>query len=144
MRDCKKGQFGPLPQADGTAEVNKTHIGGGVYEFNEAPAWSEPLVLAYTAQEVAAERNQLCATLKLAMQHSAWGGTLQLDDALLNIDDALNQQLEPVTQDNTTWSLYVAGMIGCYLKWPADDERIEAVGGIIERRIQQARKVTGA
>ena len=34
----------------------------------------------------------------------------------------------------TTWSRYVAGMIACYLKWPDDDERVEAVAGIIERR----------
>lgn len=39
--------------------------------------------------EVAAERERLCEALKIAMQHSAWDGVLQLDDALLNIADAL-------------------------------------------------------
>ena len=33
-----------------------------------------------------------------------------------------------------TWSVYVATMIGAYLGWGVDDERIQAVAGIIERR----------
>jgi hypothetical protein len=36
---------------------------------------------------VAAERERLCEALKIEMQHSAWDGVLQLDDALRNIDD---------------------------------------------------------
>lgn len=33
------------------------------------------------------ERAKLKAELKIAMEHSAWDGVLQLDDALLNISD---------------------------------------------------------
>jgi hypothetical protein len=35
----------------------------------------------------ARERERLCEALKIEMQHSAWDGVLQLDDALRNIDD---------------------------------------------------------
>ena len=42
---------------------------------------------AYAKAKVAAERERLCAGLKIAMQHSAWDDVLQLDDALRNIDD---------------------------------------------------------
>lgn len=42
--------------------------------------------------------------------------------------------LEDRAPQPETWSLYVAGMIGAYLKWPVDDTRIAAVAGIIERR----------
>jgi len=42
---------------------------------------------------VAAERERLCEALKIEMQHSAWDGVLQLDDALRNIADALAQGL---------------------------------------------------
>lgn len=37
------------------------------------------------------ERERLCAALKIEMEHSAWDGVLQLDDALRNIADALAQ-----------------------------------------------------
>lgn len=43
-------------------------------------------------------------------------------------------QAEPQQAEPTTWSRYVAGMVGAYLGWPLDDTRIEAVAGIIERR----------
>ena len=36
----------PLPEPDGSAEANKTPHPGGGYEFDEVPAWSEPLVRA--------------------------------------------------------------------------------------------------
>ena len=37
------------------------------------------------------ERQRLLADLSIAMQHSAWDGVLQLDDAMRNIGDALVQ-----------------------------------------------------
>lgn len=52
--------LGPLPEADGTAEANKERHPEGGYTYDEVPAWSEPLVRAYAAQEVAAERER-CA-----------------------------------------------------------------------------------
>lgn len=52
-------------------------------------AFTADQMRAYRAEGVAAERERLCEALKIAMQHSAWDGVLQLDDALLNIADAL-------------------------------------------------------
>lgn len=37
-------------------------------------------------------------------------------------------------REPTTWSRYVASMVGCYLGWGVDDKRIETIAGIIERR----------
>ena len=42
---------------------------------------------------------------------------------------------EPETRDAATWCRYIAGMIGCYLKIGVDDERVTAIAGIIERRL---------
>lgn len=46
-------ELGPLPSADGTAETNKERHPEGGYTFDEVDAWSEPLVRAYAAAEVA-------------------------------------------------------------------------------------------
>lgn len=46
--------------------------------------------------------------------------------------EAKEQPAEAVAP--STWSNYVADMIGAYLKWPVGDARIVAVAGIIERR----------
>jgi hypothetical protein len=46
---------------------------------------------SFAERLLAAERERLCEALKIEMQHSAWDGVLQLDDALLNIADALAQ-----------------------------------------------------
>jgi hypothetical protein len=54
--------LGPLPEADGTAETNKERHPEGGYTFDEVDAWSEPLVRAYAAQQVAAVRER-CAAL---------------------------------------------------------------------------------
>lgn len=43
----------------------------------------------FAALVAAHERERLCADLKIDMQHSAWDGVLQLDDALRNIDAAI-------------------------------------------------------
>jgi hypothetical protein len=44
----------PLPEPDGTAEANKVpHPSGIGYEYDEVPAWSEPLVVAYALAAVA-------------------------------------------------------------------------------------------
>lgn len=52
----------PLPEPDGSAEVNKQPHPGGGYEYDEVDAWSEPLVRAYArayaAAEVAKEREK--------------------------------------------------------------------------------------
>ena len=48
--------LGPLPEADGTAEANKKRHPAGGYTFDEVPAWSEPLVRAYAAEQVAEDR----------------------------------------------------------------------------------------
>lgn len=47
---------------------------------------------------------------------------------------ALAAAPQPPQPEPSTWSTYVAGMVGGYLGWPVDDERIDAVAGIIERR----------
>ncbi len=46
----------PLPKPDGTAEVNKVPHPNGGYEYDEIDAWSEPLVRAYAAACVDADR----------------------------------------------------------------------------------------
>ncbi len=52
----------PLPEPDGTAETEHKPIPGG-YQYGYVDAWSEPLVRAYAAEQVAAERERLRATL---------------------------------------------------------------------------------
>lgn len=42
-------------------------------------------------QALAAERERLRHALTIEMQHSAWAGVIQLDDALRNLADALAQ-----------------------------------------------------
>lgn len=49
----------------------------------------------------AAERKRLCEALKIEMQHSAWDGVLQLDDALRNIADA-NAKYSVAEQEQQT------------------------------------------
>lgn len=56
--------LGPLPKADGTAETNKERHPDGGYTYDEVPAWSEPLIRAYAAREVAAEREQIARWLE--------------------------------------------------------------------------------
>ena len=56
--------LGPLPKADGTAETNKERHPDGGYIFDEVPAWSESLVLAYALQERAAERERIARWLE--------------------------------------------------------------------------------
>lgn len=41
---------------------------------------------------------ELSARLKITMEHSAWNGVLQLDDALRNIDDVIGDS-EPSPED---------------------------------------------
>ncbi len=45
-------ELGPLPEPDGTAEVNQQPLPGGGYSLEVADAWSEPLIRAYTLAEV--------------------------------------------------------------------------------------------
>jgi|JI10StandDraft_1071094.scaffolds.fasta_scaffold450646_2 hypothetical protein len=54
----------PLPEPDGVAEADKKPcpIGVGGYTCTFVDAWSEPLVRAYAAAAVAAERER-CAEL---------------------------------------------------------------------------------
>jgi len=59
-------ELGPLPKADGAAETNKERHPEGGYTFDEVDAWSEPLVRAYAAAEVAravAAERERCAVL---------------------------------------------------------------------------------
>lgn len=56
--------LGPLPEADGTAEANKEWHPEGGYTFDEIPAWSEALVRAYAAEQVAAERERVFSAIK--------------------------------------------------------------------------------
>ena len=46
----------------------------------------------------------------------------------------VRSMLEDCAPQPETWSLYVAGMIGTYLKWPVGDSRVDAIAGIIARR----------
>ncbi len=56
-------ELGPLPEPDGSAEVNQQPLPGGGYSCEAADAWSEPLVRAYALAEVQkavlAERERL-------------------------------------------------------------------------------------
>ena len=45
----------PLPEPDGSAEANQRPHPGGGYEYDEVPAWSEPLVHAHAAAVTAAK-----------------------------------------------------------------------------------------
>ena len=44
-----------LPEPDGSAEANQRPHPGGGYEYDEVPAWSEPLVHAHAAAVTAAK-----------------------------------------------------------------------------------------
>jgi len=52
MTDKQEPSSVELPEPDGTAEVNRVRHPEGGYEFDEAPAWSKPLVEAYAAAKV--------------------------------------------------------------------------------------------
>lgn len=77
--------LGPLPDAAFTYERHP----GGFHEPERVGAYMAGQMKAYAAEQVAIERNRLLESLTIAMQHSAWDGVLQLDDALRNIADAL-------------------------------------------------------
>ena len=51
-------ELGQLPEADGSAEHNKERHPDGGYTYDEVPAWSESMVRAYAAEQVAAERER--------------------------------------------------------------------------------------
>ena len=63
--------LGPLPEADGTAEANKERRPEGGYTYDEIPAWSEPLVRAYAAAAVTAERKRWIALAKSCAGYEA-------------------------------------------------------------------------
>ncbi|MCV2365567.1 hypothetical protein LNV23_19125 [Paucibacter sp. DJ1R-11] len=83
-----------------------------------------------TCDDDAGHRYFGTVTEVMECQGEKHGLTLLVQDAEPNFK---LQQAEPQPEP-TTWSRYVAGMIACYLKWPDDDERTEAVAGLIERR----------
>ena len=49
----------PLPEPDGSAEANQRPHPGGGYEYDEVPAWSEPLARAHAAAVTAADNAAL-------------------------------------------------------------------------------------
>ncbi len=63
----------PLPEPDGSAEENKVAHPGGGYEYDEVPAWSEPLVRAHAAAVSAAENARLREALREIIESpSVW------------------------------------------------------------------------
>lgn len=104
------------------------------------------LLAAKPVQAQRVPREWRSALRKLAFMARTSGGTAGPDSglmvALLEAEELLSQpyllaaapQAALQAPEPTTWSRYVAGMIGAYLGWPVDDDRIEAVAGIIERR----------
>lgn len=56
------------------------------------------------------------------------------------VEDALSGQCVDPSSGASTWATYVAGMVVAYLGGPVDDERIEPIAGIIQRRMYLAPK----
>ncbi|MBT9493884.1 MAG: hypothetical protein IV107_16415 [Paucibacter sp.] len=110
------------------------------------PMFAKPRQPAPAAQEPLGEREQIRKAQDEAVMPligpllDAWENAdrevMSEEPELAKWLTKINRAMETAgdEQEPTTWSLYVAGMIGCYLKWPEDDSRIEAVAGIIERR----------
>jgi hypothetical protein len=64
----------PLPEPDGSAEANKAPHPGGGYEYDEVPAWSEPLVRAHAAAvsaDLQARLLKMSDTMKAMDAHEA-------------------------------------------------------------------------
>lgn len=80
-------ELGPLPPADGTAETNKVSHPEGGYEFEEVDAWSEPLVRAYAAEEVA----RAVSTERL--RNAGWFALVM--NAAAELEDASNCLRDP-------------------------------------------------
>ena len=56
--EATMSELPPLPEPDGSAEVKTAEFLDGSYVATEVDAWSEPLVRAYAAAAVAAERER--------------------------------------------------------------------------------------
>ena len=53
----------------------------------------------------------------------------------ISIESLVSELATVPQEDEQRWSLWVAGMVGCYLGFGVDDERNTVIAGIIQRRI---------
>lgn len=94
MEQPSQAVVGPLERTVRPAAWIQHHKAGDNLEWEDpggkrTALYDEQTLWNACARVAEVERARLLAALKLQMQHSAWDGVLQLDDALRNIDDVL-------------------------------------------------------
>ena len=81
-----------LPEPDGSAEANQRPHPGGGYEYDEVPAWSEPLVHAHAAAVTAAKDAEI-AQLRADNTRLQNDVVMPLRERVRVLEDALRMAL---------------------------------------------------
>lgn len=121
-----------LPEPDGSAEANQRPHPGGGYEYDEVPAWSEPLVHAHAAAVTAAKDAEIAGLREYLDAAQRRGEELRAQVAALTENGPPMQR--GTTIEGTPWMGTMREVLEDYksaadteAKW-GDEARAEVAG----------------